>query len=177
MSLKPRPKFNRWCLLVALAAAGCHEYVNPWTDEYFGPEDVTTASVEGIRNQPTTPVPRTRGFATTVTAPQDGTVGHFPLWWEDPFEDRGSEDHRFAWTWEDYFALPYGLSRYIVNFIGVPLSAVVQPPVPLMGSDGVTHRALGEQSDPQWHPAGASPTPPDILDIGVVPDGERDGGA
>lgn len=151
------------------AAGGCHEYINPWHDEYVGPEFISTASVEGIRSQPTASEVRTRKAEPALIGPQDGTVGHWPLWWEDPFEEHGSCDGMYAWTWEDYFAMPYGLGRFIVNTIGVPVSATLEPPVPLMGSDGVTSRRLGQDTDPRWHPAGGSPTPPDILEIGSVP--------
>lgn len=152
-----------------LLAAGCHEYVNPFADEYVGPEWITTASVEGARSRPVADGRRKRAWESTPLSTQDGTVGHFPLWWEDPFEEHGSDDEQFAWTWEDYFAMPYGLGRFILNTIGVPVSATVEPPVPLMGSDGVTSRRLGQVSDPRWHPGGGSPTPPDILEIGVMP--------
>ena len=48
---------------------------------------------------------------------------HYPLWWEDPFEDKGDEDGKFAWTWMDYFAMPYSLARWDLNTVAVPVSA------------------------------------------------------
>lgn len=152
------------------AAGGCHEYVNPWLDETAGSEWITTASVEGAVHESHEPVQRTRGLEAVPVAAQDGTVGHFPLWWQDPFEDAGSDDSQFAWTWEDYFAMPYGLGRFIVNTIGLPGSAVVYPPVPLRGSDGVAARFMPlSMQDPEWLPSGGSPTPPDVLEIGSLP--------
>jgi hypothetical protein len=64
-------------------------------------------------------------------------VPHYPLWWEDPFEDQGDNDHMFAWTWQDYFTMPYGPSRYILNTLAWPVSAVVTPPGAPMVSDGI----------------------------------------
>ncbi|GJM25629.1 MAG: hypothetical protein DHS20C16_20440 [Phycisphaerae bacterium] len=164
-------------MLLTIAVCGCSEYVNPWTDEMISHEYVTTASVEGVRmaSAPTEPV--SRSFQQTLVSPQDGTVGHFPLGWEDPFEDRGSDDGQFAWTAEDYFAMPYGYGRFIVNTIGIPASVIVQAPVPLMGSDGITSRQfLGLDHDAEWLPAGRSSTPPDILEVGSIPSSAVDSG-
>ena len=173
MPSNPRLTLKNVRMLLAgllFGLGGCHEYINPWSDETIGPELVTTASVEGALAQEAQPSDRAREAEPALTSPQDGTVGHFPLWWEDPFEDRGSDDGQFAWTWEDYVGMPYGLARFILNTMGVWASAAVQPPVPLMGSDGVTSRqALGYDHDAQWLPSGGSPTPPDILEIGSVP--------
>jgi hypothetical protein len=45
-------------------------------------------------------------------------VPHWPLWWEDPFEDKGNNykpvadrdapDTEFAMNWVDYFHIAYG---------------------------------------------------------------------
>ena len=171
---------NNKCSVVTSVIAGlfllggCTEYVNPWRDDTVGPEVVTTASVEGTRaHQPeSTPESeaRVRDREQDVVATQDGTVGHFPLWWEDPFEVAGSEDGQLAWTEEDYFAMPYGLARFIANTMGMPVSAVVYPPEPKRGSDGVLHIGdWNEYHDPDWLPSGVSPTPVDILEIGSIP--------
>jgi hypothetical protein len=57
-----------------------------------------------------------------------------------------------------------------VNTIGIPISATFYPPVPLRGSDGIVSREpLGAEHDPAWLPAGGSPTPPDVIEIGAVP--------
>lgn len=163
----------RWLTLVAtVAVCGCNEYINPWTDEMIPQEYVTTTSVESARAATEPALAASRSFQPTHANPQDGTVGHFPLWFEDPFEDRGSDDGQFAMTAEDYFAMPYGLSRFLLNWMFVPVSAVVQAPVPLMGSDGITSRQfLGLDHDSEWLPAGRSSTPPDVLEIGSIPSG------
>jgi hypothetical protein len=55
----------------------------------------------------------------------------------------------------------------VLNTIAVPVSAVVQPPIPVMISDGITSRqALGYDHDPEWHPDGATVVPPDIIEAG-----------
>lgn len=158
--------------VVCVAAVGCHEYVNPWEDATVDADVVCTSSVADARAQQRETHLRDRGFEATTISAQDGSVRHFPLWFEDPQEDRGSDDGRFAVTGEDYLGMPYGLARFIFNGICVPISAVVQPPVPLMVSDGYTSRqALGYDHDPEWRPDGVSPTPPDILELGTVAGG------
>ena len=158
-------------LTAMFSVCGCHNYVNPWIDETVDAGLITTASVEGYKATDTSESAlRTRGFETTLVSPQDGTVSHFPLWWEDPFEDRGSHDGLFAVTWEDYFGMPYGFGRFIVNTIGVPVTAVVNPPVPQMGSDGITsEQRWAIDHDASWLPSGDTSTPPDILEIGSIP--------
>ncbi|MCA9252362.1 MAG: hypothetical protein KDA54_14655 [Phycisphaerales bacterium] len=164
-------------VLFSVVACGCSEYINPWTDETVSHEYVTTASVEGARLASAPVDPAVRSFQPKLISPQDGTVGHFPLGWEDPFEDRGSDDGQFAWTAEDYFAMPYGHGRFILNTIAIPASVIVQPPVPLMGSDGITSRqCLGLDHDAEWLPAGRSSTPPDIIEIGSIPSSSIDTG-
>lgn len=170
MPSMPPAKFSLVLPVAMLALAGCHEYVNPWVDEYPGPEAVTTASVTGIRERGTTPELRQRTHEPMTISPQDGTVPHFPLWWEDAFESEGSDDGQFAVTWEDYLAMPWSYGRMHLNTIALPYSAVVQPPVPHMGSDGVlSPRAFGEEHDAEWLGARGTPLPPDIVELGEVP--------
>jgi len=155
-------------MLAAMSVAGCHGLINPWSDETVSAQAVTTASVSAARAQITDPDVQLRDFSAVPLHPQDGSVRHFPLWFEDPFEDRGSDDGRFAWTYEDYIAAPYGLARSILNGIAVPISAIVRPPAPLMMSDGLTSRqALGYDHDADWRPDGATPVPPDLIELGA----------
>jgi hypothetical protein len=176
-----RPQISKGLVVLLAGTLGtlgaCSEIVNPWADETVGSEWITTASVEGTRAAQAEPPVRAMEYKPVLVSPQDGTVAHFPLWWEDPFEDRGSDDGRFSWTWEDYFAMPYGHARMALNTLAVPISAIVQPPAPLMGSDGITSRqALGFDHDAEWLPTGSSPTPPDILEIGADPLGAAPAG-
>jgi len=96
----------------------------------------------------------------TQAAPEPGDVVHWPLWFEDPFEDKGSEDGKFAWTAEDYLAMPYSFARLLLNTMGWPISAIVTPPGAPMVSDGVLSRqALGKDHDAiPLRRAGAGPT-------------------
>jgi hypothetical protein len=156
-----------------LATAGCSECVNPWADDLPRAADVTTPSVEGVRAADRQPARRTGAMQPSQIEPQPGVVTHWPLWWEDPFVDKGSEDGQFAMTVEDYIALPYGLGRFILNTMAFPVSATVTPPGTIMGSDGVLSRqALGYDHDAQRWPG--SVVPIDILEVGTVPqDTER----
>ena len=79
------------------------------------------------------------------------------LWWEDPFEDKGDQDDTFAWTWQDYVAMPYSFGRFLLNTIAWPVSAVVTPPWASMVSDGNVGRdhdaTVGTSPDPTAGPS------------------------
>ncbi len=121
------------CLLPA-----CNEppAVNPWVDDSIPQEAWYTPSSESIRAAQAQPSVRHRPIPPSTAPAVDESVPHFPLWWEDPFEDQGDNDDTFAWTWQDYFAMPYGEARYILNTLGFPASVIVQPPWATMVSDG-----------------------------------------
>lgn len=112
--------------------------------------------------------PRYRDFPPSATASQSGIVQHYPLYFEDPFEDKGngrtdetSPGNVYHAGWEDYVALPYGLARFTLNWLLLPGSAVVTPPWTVMESDGyVSRQLLGYDHDaiPSGHPA-PSPKP------------------
>ncbi len=165
-----------WLAAGVMAAGGCNELINPFVDDVPATAEVSTASVAGVEQADVTTDLRTRGFEPAYACAQDGTVAHWPLWWEDPFVDKGSADARFAWTWEDYFAFPYGLGRSLVNTMGWPVSAVVTPPFTVMGSDGVLSRqALGYDHDAARLPGGLAP-PIDVLEVGTLPPGPPEPG-
>ena len=167
------------CLPVLLASAyltmaGCTEMINPFGDDLPPTEDVTTASVIAAREVQATPTEPVREPEALLASAQDGTVAHWPLWFEDPFEDKGSEDGQFAWTYEDYVAFPYGLGRFLLNTMGFPVSVVVTPVWTVMGSDGVLSRqALGYDHDATPHPGGVAPLI-DIVEIGTLPGTESE---
>jgi len=141
----------------ALALSACQEppAVNPWREDSIPASAWTTPSRQGIEAMAaasgSAPVLRTRDVEPAVLHPPAG-VPHYPLWWEDPFEDKGDGDGLFAWTYADYLAMPYGLGRFIVNTSGWPVSAVVTPPGTAMVSDSVVGRdhdaAPGRSPDP-----------------------------
>jgi hypothetical protein len=82
----------------------------------------------------------------------DEGVPHYPLWWEDPLEDKGDQNDTFAWTWQDYVGMPYSLGRFLLNTMAWPVSAGVTPPGAAMVSDGNVGRdhdaARGNSPDP-----------------------------
>lgn len=53
------------------------------------------------------------------------------------FEDQGDNDNTFAWTWQDYLAMPYGPGRFLLNTMLWPVSAAVTGPGTSMVSDGI----------------------------------------
>lgn len=133
-------------MLCGLALCGCQHVVNMYQDETIPSGDITTPTAEAVARgaRPTGAVEHLRpgDWPEVEAVGHGGTVSHWPLWFEDPFEDQGSEDGRFAVTWEDYYAWPYSTGRWLVNFLALPGSIVVTPPFTIMSSDGVLSRQL-----------------------------------
>jgi hypothetical protein len=137
-------------LALACTIGGCgRPLVCPFHDEFvLHPAQATTASVEGARAVDRAAVIRQRDFGPMEHDADSGTVTHGPLYFEDPFEDNGSEDGQFAWTGEDYLWIFYWRARFLLNGIALPVSALVTPPWTVMASDGVLSRqALGYDHD------------------------------
>lgn len=94
---------------------------------------------------------KTREFMPLHVATSPQAVTHWPLYFEDPFVDKGDgrtgfDEHRLGW--EDWVAMPYGYSRYTVNWLFLPVSMVVTPPWTLMESDGrLSQQLLGADHD------------------------------
>lgn len=143
------------CLL--LTACNATPWVNPWRDDSIPQNAWSTPSRDGILAADHAPAVRQSETPPIEGPVIGGQVPHFPLWWEDPFEDKGDQDNQFAWTWQDYFAMPYSYARWHVNTIGWPVSAVVTPPGTPMVSDGNIGRdhdaAKGASNDPTATPA------------------------
>ncbi len=155
-------------LLVTMFSVGCQHTVNPWVDDLPVSSEITTASVEGARFATSHPTLTARGFEPTAIEAQRGAVAHWPLWFEDPFEDKGSDDGQFALTWVDYFAYGYGGGRNIANMLFWPVSAAMTPPFTVMCSDGqLSKQGLGYDHDAVRCPGGTSP-PIDILEVGTL---------
>ncbi|MBN1344347.1 MAG: hypothetical protein JXQ73_16790 [Phycisphaerae bacterium] len=149
-------------LLFVAGMAGCAHAINPFADEGVPKDEMTTASERVARDASATPVIRKRQWEQTTTSYPSGAVVHWPLWFEDPFEDKGSEDGKFAWTAEDYLAMPYSCARLLLNTIGWPVSAVVTPPGTPMVSDGrLSRQALGMDHDATRLSKRAAPAPED----------------
>jgi hypothetical protein len=131
------------CLTAAaLVAAGCNQppAVNPWHDDSIPSSVYGTASSEAVAAANKAPAIRVRDIPPTPAPIARPDVPHYPLWWEDPFEDQGDNNDTFAWTWQDYLDMPYGLARFILNTVGWPASAVVTLPGTPMVSDGVVEK-------------------------------------
>lgn len=133
-------------LLAVLATAGCSPAgpgVNAFKDDSIPRSEWTTPSVEAVDAKHPQADVRQRGWPQAEAAYEPIGVPHWPLWWEDPFEDKGnSTTGQFAWTYEDYVALPYSNARWLLNTMLWPASAVVTPPGTTMISDGYLSKQL-----------------------------------
>lgn len=135
---------------IGVMAAGCAHVPNQFKET--GPattERLLTPSAAAILEGYASAGAGTRGWEPLRYSAMDGTVTHWPLYFEDPFEDKGhgrtDETHPknvYRLGWEDYVAMPYGLARYTLNWLFLPVSAVVTPPWTLMESDGVLSRQM-----------------------------------
>lgn len=131
-----------------IAAIGCSHAVNPLKDDAVAAEEMATTSERLVRDADSSTVVRRREWRETTITHESGKVVHWPLWFEDPFEDKGSGDGKFAWTHEDYIAMPYSMARLVLNTMGWPVSAVLTPPGTPMASDGrLSRQMLGKDHD------------------------------
>lgn len=143
-------------LAALLGAAGCSQnrtiLQNYWKE--------TNASVDADYDTPTAsliyatkaPAPqRVRAWEQTCVAADERPSNHWPLYMEDPFEDKGTGRdgrNKYYVGWEDYLALAYSPARYHLNYLGLPVSAIVTPPWTIMESDGrLSEQALGYDHD------------------------------
>jgi hypothetical protein len=139
------------CVIVPLI--GCNAPgVHPWRDDSIPPSAYGSATSEVILEAGEEPAIRVLDVPPTQALRVRDTVPHWPLWWEDPFEDQGDKDGQFAWTWQDYFNMPYAPARFMLNTVAFPVSAIVTLPGTPMVSDGRvdnTHDAQrGRSPDP-----------------------------
>ena len=147
------------CCLVALlpcCLSGCAHIPNQFREN--GPSvsaEWDSPTAQDIKANIRPAEPRQRDWEQATVVLERGAITHFPLYFEDPFVDKGhgrtdethpGDVHRLGW--EDYVAMPYGLARYTVNWLLLPLSAVVTPPWTLMESDGqLSRQILGYDHD------------------------------
>ncbi|MCH8966799.1 MAG: hypothetical protein IID43_03905 [Planctomycetes bacterium] len=146
-------------LCFVAVGSGCQHHVNPFVDVPGDREAITTASVDIARAFGGQRTVLRRDTAVTQLTAVDGTVTHGPLYFEDPFEDQGSEDGRFAWTAEDVVQPIAWWGRFLLNAVSFPVSVVVTPPWVVMASDGYAasegrgRRILGFRHDAErWSP-------------------------
>lgn len=126
-----------------LLPAGCARIHNPWVED--GPSTVLSAESPTAADILATRTPaaqRQREWRSMPLTAADGTVTHGPLYFEDPFEDKGHGRRTFQIGWEDYLAMPYGFARYLLNGVALPVSMAVTWPWTSMESDGVLSRQL-----------------------------------
>jgi hypothetical protein len=110
---------------------------------------------------------RQRDWEQTTLTADSGAVAHLPLYFEDPFEDKGdgrtdeTDPHNvYRGGWEDYVALPYCFGRFTANWLLLPVSAVVTTPWTIMESDGkLSRQLLGYDHD-------AERTPHHVFEVG-----------
>ena len=107
-----------------------------------------TPTAQDVRaNYPPAPLEVRDEWPPLTYGPASGIVTHWPLYFEDPFVDKGAgrtdctnPRNVYRLGWEDFVAAPYGLGRHIVNWMFLPASAVVTPPWTVMASDGKLSR-------------------------------------
>lgn len=146
--MKSKLQLLSYVLVAAGLSTGCAHLNNPFVDSSEVVLDqLTTASAEGYKNKAEFDANTWRTDWQRATVYQEnGAVSHWPLWFEDPFEDKGNRldtpanqdapDDRFAWNYVDYLHMAYGPGRMLLNTALWPVSAVVTPPGTLMESDG-----------------------------------------
>ena len=148
-------EFHNKCLLsltILLAATslgtGCTSVPNQYADD--GPAAVhplKSPTSADVKARFTAAPPRQRDWDLVTVGPEPQAVTHWPLYFEDPFEDKGTT-YANRLGWEDWVAMPYCYVRYTLNWLMLPVSAVVTPPWTLMESDGnLSQQALGPDHD------------------------------
>ena len=136
--------------LLTVALWGCtyvpHQFKEDGPSTTMAWESPTEADLRG-RYDPA--VQTQRGWAETEVAANVGVVSHPPLYFEDPFEDKGDgrtdetdPQNVYRGGWEDYVALPYNFARFTLNWLALPVSAVVTPPWVVLESDGKVSKQI-----------------------------------
>lgn len=165
---------NTTCLAAVAAAVclgGCAHSPNQFVED--GPSvfvSWNSPTADDVLEHTPPAEPRQRDWEPKTVTMRSGAVTHWPLYFEDPFVDKGDgrtdethpgNVHRLGW--EDLVAVPYGLARHTVNWLFLPVSAIVTPPWTLMVSDGrLSKQALGYDHD-------ATRATPDNMPEALVP--------
>ncbi len=144
--------YQRWLgalaglLLIVAAGSGCrHMYGNPFVDPLPDQTEVSTASSRRVAMMESERLTSTRDQERISTNSADGAVEHGPLYFEDPLLAGGSNNGRFAWTWEDYVGILYGGGRFLFNATVIPVSTVSSAPWTMARSTGFPDvRVAGE---------------------------------
>jgi len=151
---------------------GCSHVPNQWRED--GPSvdaKFESPSETDIRANYEPAELRHRDWETATVSTESGAVTHWPLYSEDPFEDKGHGRRDYRLGWEDYVAMPYGYARYTLNWLFFPVSAIVTPPWTLMESDGVLSRqALGYDHDAAPAHQAAPPAEEQLEEAATAPE-------
>lgn len=158
------PYYRLALMPLSLFLAGCAAQVNNVFVDTAAParSELTTPSADGYRSG----MPawhEHRAWQASRLEYHRFDVTHWPIWWEDPFLDKGNgttdeadrdaADRLFAVTWVDYLAIPYSAARCVLNTAAWPISAAVTLPGTVMASDGrISRQALGHDHDAQRVP-------------------------
>ena len=146
------------CLTVLVACSsimllsGCAQVPNQWVED--GPAvtaQCDTPTAKMLREQYAPSQTRTRDWEPVTLSAETGACTHWPSYMEDPFVDKGAgrqDPNKYHIGWEDYVAMPYCYARYTLNWLMLPVSAVVTPPWTVMASDGrLSKQYLGYDHD------------------------------
>lgn len=140
--------------LGALASVGCSHVENQFREDgpSFGADWRSPTEID-VRDNYEPSIVRRRAWEPLAVSVEDGRVSHFPLHFEDPFEDKGAEafgptSDEYKWRCSDIVAAPWTYARHWLNIVAYPVSLVVTPPWTLMESDGqLSKQALGYDHD------------------------------
>ena len=124
--------------LMAVVSGGCSQFRCPYHDELSAASAVQTPSVAGMRavDGRRSTARREHPPIVVSTPCEEQSVTHGPLIFEDPREFSGSNDGRFAWRGNDYYAIFCSGGRFLLNLVALPVSEVVTHPWVLIESDG-----------------------------------------
>ena len=139
--------------VLAWGMTGCAQLNNPYKDSSAAIDsEMTTASAEGYQGKAEFPSSLRRTWAAADVYYENGSVTHWPLAFEDPFENKGNRfatsedrdapDNVFAWNALDYFHFVYGPSRMFINILGFAGTLAVTPPGMVMESNGQLDKGL-----------------------------------
>jgi hypothetical protein len=152
-------------LLACVTGCASQYHTDPFREDGPSSEVVWNSPTATDLYQRIDPQPqRARDFPARTVTTADGTVPHWPLYFQDPFVDKGhgrtDEDptgmtaggrNKYHLGWEDYVALPYSPARWLLNTVAIPVSMVVQHPFTEMESDGhISRQILGYDHDPTY---------------------------
>lgn len=159
--------------VATFAIVGCAHVNDPYKDSSAAIDaDMTTASAEGFRGKAEFPANPCRNPQRETVLAENGAVSHWPLWFEDPFEDKGNDwappedrdapDNHFALTWVDYAHIFYGPGRMAVNLATLPVGLGVTPAGTLMESDGRIDKGIVRYDHDARRSDSVTREPPDV---------------